>query len=745
MGDAVRTSPGSTLELSQLLLDGKTDRPEPRPAAVSRDQLIRRARASEARVVAVSAPAGYGKSTLLAEWGGAENRAVAWASLDRLDDDPAALLILIAAAMGSISPHVAELVPEMRGVGVPVLGRSAPRLAAAIRATEAPFVLFLDDVHLAASPACHDVLEVILDGIPRGSQLVIAGRHEQPYFARLRARGEGFEIGAAELRLDVDGARSIFDRARVDISPDALAAVVERCEGWPTGIFLCSLIELDGDEEPVVTGDDRFVADYLYRECVRRLPERLQLFLRRTAVLDQLSAAACDALLESNDSAGLLREVEALNLFLIPLDHRRGWFRYHALFRDFLLAELRLNEVDEIVGLHRRAADWFEGNALPAQAIEHLLAAGEVERAGLLVAELALPTYQDGRVAVLGRWMSALGEEIVDGFPPLLILRTWMAILLGHVAHAERLAARLEKLDWIDGSAEDRLMLDSSRAMIRAAMCAQGPEAAAADASFALESEPSWSMWRDQALHLHGTMRFLLGDFEGARRAFAEASTVAAAAGNVDSVLLSEADLALLAVEAGDWRTAERHSDAALDAIDAGHMEGYSTTGVALGVAARIALRRGETAKAERLLARGMRARVPSTYVLPIVAVQARLQLAKAFAESGDRVAAMHLMRELEELTSKRPRLGILIDEMTALRRRLELMSGRDGAIPLTPAELRLLPYLQTHLTISEIGKRLFITRNTVSSEVGSIYRKLDVSTRSAAVERATELGLLGE
>ncbi|RXZ51270.1 LuxR family transcriptional regulator [Agromyces fucosus] len=738
-------SVGSRLDLQQLLLGGKVRVPAPTGGGVSRRELIERARASSSRVIGITAPAGYGKSTLLAEWAEIEDRPVAWASIDRLDDDPAALLSLLASACATISAPVSEVALEMRGVGASTLGRSAPLLAAALTSTPVPFVLFVDDLHLADSLSCQDALEIVLTGVPAGSQIVLASRHAQPHLARLRASGEAVDIGIADLRIGVEGARMIFDRARIDVEDDQLAEIVERCEGWPTGVFLCALVERSGGQALAVTGDDRFVADYLYRECLGRLPDVTQRFLRRTAVLEQLSGAVCDAVLETGDSAARLREIESLNLFLIPLDRRRGWYRYHSLFRDFLLAELQVVEAAAFVELNLRAAAWFEANGLPAHAIEHLLTAGDRDRSAQLVAKLALPTYQSGQVAVVERWISEIGDAAVATYPPLVVMAAWKCALLGATAEAERWMQTLERIEWTEASVEQRLALDSSRAMLRAAMCADGPEAALADAAFAVANEPTWGPWRALALQLYGSICLLVGDVDSARGAFAETSALAPSSGNTGALLLAEAESAILAIEAGHWRAAEEHARVALDAIDANHMEGYSTSALALAVAARIAIHAGDGDRAERYLARGMRARVQCTFVLPFVSLKVRLQLATANIELGDHVTARHLVREMHELIRRRPHLGLLVEEIEVLQLRIDRMSGWTGAIPLTPAELRLLPYLQTHLTIGEIGTRLFISRNTVSSEVGSIYRKLNATTRSAAVERAIAVGLLGE
>jgi LuxR family maltose regulon positive regulatory protein len=712
---------------------------------VSRRALIDAARSGQARVVGVTAPAGYGKSTMLAEWAAAEDRRTAWASLDRFDDDPASLLTLLATACASLSPRLAEVVAQMRGLGVSVLGRSATMLAAALAEASDPFVLFLDDVHALESLECLDVLEVVLAGIPQGSQAVLASRHAQPHLARLRVDAGTRELGADDLRIDPPGARTIFAGAAVVVSEDALVQVVDRCEGWPTGVFLCALAVGAGTDVLSMAGDERFVADYLYHECLARLPDDVRSFLCRTAILDQLSGPLCDAVLGTDSSGAMLRDLESRGLFLVPLDRRGRWFRYHSLFREFLLAELERTDGGSIAGLHQRAAAWFERQAAPERAVEHLLAARSVERAGALIAELALPCYQRGEIAVVERWLAELGDDVVEASPELAVLAAWVAILQGKSPASERWAAVLERVDAGAAPDEERIAFESARAMVRAAMCVDGPERVLDDARYAVAHEPEWSPWRDQALHLLGSAWLLAGDVGAARDAFTASTACAVEMGNTDSVLLSEAELAILATDDGAWPDAEAHAHRAVRAIDDNHMEGYPTTALALAVSARIALHRGDTAAGERFLSRAMRARVHCTHVLPYVAMRARLQLAKAFAALGDHAAAHHMLREIDALRARRPRVGVLADQIDRFREKLGKSAGRIATVPLTPAELRLLPYLQTHLTIAEIGKRLFISRNTVSTEVGSIYRKLGVTTRGGAVARAIESGLLGE
>ena len=698
-------------------------------------------------MVAVTAPAGYGKSTLLTEWAAAEDRAVAWATVDRFDDDPASLLSLLAAAAGTVAPNVARVAADMRGVGTTMLGRSAPMLASALDQTETPFVLFLDDLHLAAAAECRDVLEVVLSGIPAGSQVVIASRHTQDYLVRLHVAGEVTEVGPDELKLDLDGARIIFRNARAEVSDDDLAATMDRCEGWPAGLFLSALVGgANGSSPEGMRGDDRLLADYLYRECLVRLTPALQAFLRETSILDDLSPALCDAVRLSNDSAALLRQLEELNLFLVPLDRRRRWFRYHALFREFLAHELERSDPATVPALHLRAASWLETEGMPGRAIEHLLVAGDRERSPELVAAQSRPTYQRGEVSIVERWLQELGDPIIERHPSVAVIAAWTAILQGKSPASERWAAALERIDTNGAPPEDRHAFESARAMVRAAMGVGGAEQVLRDAQLAVELEPKWSPWRDQALHLLGSALLLAGETVPARTAFADAITCAVAMGNADSEILSEAELAIVCAAGGEWAEADVHATAALRSIDANHLEGYATTGLALAIGARIAAHAGQKDRAHRLLARGMRARVPCTHLLPYLAMKVRLHLAKCYLDLGDRDAAMHLAHEIDDLLRRSPDVGVLQDEILRFRELLETTSaGTVATIPLTPAEMRLLPYLQTHLKIGEIAQRLFISRNTASSEVKSIYRKLGVGSRGGAVERALQLGLLGQ
>jgi LuxR family maltose regulon positive regulatory protein len=735
-------------EPDRSLLEAKFAIPEPHPGGVSRAELIEAARTSERRVIGVSAPAGYGKSTLLAQWARSEPRPVAWVSLDRLDDDPAALLTLLATAHARISSGSGDLVTDMGGGrGESILGRAAPRLASAFRTSPSPFVLMLDDLHELRSPDCHDVLGVVVAGIPRGSQFVAASRSEEPHVSQHRVTGDAWEIGASDLAFDAAGAEQIFSEAHVDLTREEALVVTDRTEGWPAGLYLAALIARhNGGAVSRVSGDDRYLADYLYRESLMHLSEDTQRFLRRTAVLDQLSGPLCDALTGEAGATQQLRDLEDTNMFLIPLDRRREWYRYHALFREFLLAELERVEPDVIMKLHLRAADWYESNGSAVTALEHLLHTTERDRSVRLMTELTLATYEAGQISTVQRWLSTVGDAAVEAHPPLAVLAGWITTLSAQTAEAQRWASIIDATSYDLTPEDGTASFDSARAMLRSIMCPAGPQQAMTDATLAVTEEPPWSPWRDQALALSAEAHLLVGEVQQAVALFEESSAKAATTGDTDATILSESELALLAMDRGRWAEAVEHEDRALAAIEGTRMHDYATSVLAFAGAARLAVHRGDLEEANRRLTQAMRARPSLTFMVPYLAVRLRLHLAKVYFAMADASTARHLLREIDDIMLRRPALGALAEEVSEFRDLLasDAQVEGTGGPPLTSAELRLLPYLQTHLTLREIGERLFVSRNTVSSEVSSIYRKLGVSSRGAAVEQATTIGLLG-
>ena len=741
--EALRPAP----RLSSLTLDAKFSVPQPHPGAVGRGDLIEKARASGCRLIAVTAPAGYGKSTFLVEWAANEDRPVAWVSLDRFDDDPATLLAALAYAYSLAGLGGADLMLDVRGPRVSVVRRTASRLASEFRASRAPFVLMLDDLHALRSPKCRDVLDVLISAIPPGSQLVATSRSEHPHLPRLRVLGDALELGAGDLALDAGGAAQIFTATQVTVTPELAVALTERTEGWPVGIHLAALIlkESHGQAQ-MISGADRYVADYLHSEVLSQQPKAVQRFLRRTAVLDQLCAPLCNAILGSSAAAIHLRRIEARSLFVHPLDREREWYRYHPLFREFLLAELRRTEPGIIATLHQRAADWYESSGAPARAVEHLLHIADWDRTARLVTKLARPTYMSGQLPTVQRWYRAISDVHIERYPPLAILKCWDSVLTGDTNAARRWVAVVDAASFDSVPADGSASFDSAKAMLRAAMCARGPESMMADAAFAVAHEPASSPWHDTALWLLAEADLLAGRVDEAQAAFAEASAAAATISNFASIPVCESHLAWLSMDRGEWDEAAVRLERALAVVDENRMHDYVFSIPTFVGAARFSLHRGDLKEAHQHLARAMRARPAATYLLPYLAVRLRLQLAKLYLATSDPATARQLLHEIDDILSHRPGLGTVTGELRDFRGVLASTAGSGTTVllPLTQAELRLLPYLQTHLTADMIADRLFISTHTVKTQVKAIYRKLGVSSRNDAVQKASAIGLVG-
>ena len=284
------------------------------------------------------------------------------------------------------------------------------------------------------------------------------------------------ELLAADLALDVAGAQQIFAALEVSLSADAAVTVTDRTEGWPVGLYLSALLAQEGGAAALAAaGVDRYVADYLYGEALLQQPEDVQVFLRRTALLEQMSAPLCDAILGSTDAASRLRRLEASGLFLVPLDRRREWYRYHGLFREFLVGELRRTEPELVATLHVRAADWYEAQRLPQFALDHLLNTQERTRTAQLAAARMLQTYSEGQLSTALRWLDVLGEQAIKDYPPLAVLAGWGSALIGDAAGAQRWAEFTEGASFDSPSTDGTASYESSRAMMRAVMCRERP------------------------------------------------------------------------------------------------------------------------------------------------------------------------------------------------------------------------------------------------------------------------------
>ena len=588
----------------------------------------------------------------------------------------------------------------------------------------------------------------MVGSLPEGSQVAIASRVDPPFLARCRTRGETFEIGPEDLRLDADAAFDVFRAVGAPVTPELAEEVVALTEGWPAGIYLSALVARripEAWQSPLpISGEDRFIADYLSREALQTLPPEIEQFLLSSSVLEVMSAPLCEAALEMTGAAETLRELERWNLFLVPLDRQRQWFRYHSLFRDLLLAELRRRDPAAIPRIRRRAAQWHVADGTPDRAIDYLLSDGEADEVGPLIAAQLVHAYHEGRLSTLRRWLDRCRPEVIENHPPLAVLAAWIAALSGDATNAERWAAIVAHLSFTGPLPDGSASFESSSAILRALLCASGPAVMAADADLAVGSEPPWSPWRDTALWLRGEAHRLADEPEDAVRCFTEAIELSSPArlGGRPPMLMAFVERGLIAVDAGNWSSAAADARAAVAQTSVKGASDYLAAGMAHALAALVARHDARRADLAIHLELATRARQMATYATPVAAVELRVILADLHATDGDERLAMEILDEADGIVLRRPRLGALLDRRDRIRERLERRK-ESGSHLLTPAELRVLPYLRTHLTFAEIGERLYVSRNTVNTQAGSIYRKLGVSSRAGAVDRALDLGLL--
>ena len=446
----------------------KLRRPLTRPGAVRRTLLIERlARGDPRPIVSVVAPPGYGKTTLLSQWAERNGQAFAWVSVEEPDNDPKVLLSYVAEALDQVEPIDERVFDALASPGSSVPGSVIPRLSSAFSSMTSPVALVLDDVHALHNSECRAALSVLADHVPAGSRLAFAGREEPPLrVARLRAEGRILEVGPADLSLTREEASLLLRNADLTLAEDDVAELHRRTEGWPAGLYLAALYLREGG--PVASaavsfgGDDRFVSEYVESEFLARISRQQRAFLTRTAVLERLCGPLCDAVLEVSGSAAVLADLEHSNLLLVPLDRRGQWYRYHHLFRDMLLADLRRIEPGLIAVLQRRAAQWYESNGAPDEALEYWMQAGEVDSAARLAGTLGFPAYQRGRAATVERWFGWLADHgAMENYPPLAVLAAMLYATTGKPAGAERwadVAERAAATSQPDGQPRDRAM-----------------------------------------------------------------------------------------------------------------------------------------------------------------------------------------------------------------------------------------------------------------------------------------------
>ncbi|MGZ4318246.1 MAG: LuxR C-terminal-related transcriptional regulator [Gaiellaceae bacterium] len=730
-------------------LESKVQVPPLRPGLVSRTVLVNKLRATTTIPVAtVVAPAGYGKTTLLSQWAARDSRLFAWVTLDDRDNDPVVLLRHIAAALMRDRPLDDRLVEALRNAPAALWSKAVPRLAAELSA-RSPIVLVLDDFNLLRSRGSLETIAALIDDEAEGSMLVASTRVTPTLpLAPLRASGRLLELGADALALSKREAQLLLRATGVSLSEARTAELIDQCEGWAAALYLAALSIRDGEKTGLgrtpFGGDDRYLADYFHSEYLSRLRPGPLRFLRRTSILERMCGPVCDAVLEDEGSGRELEKIERANLFLVPLDHRREWYRYHHLFRELLQRELAETEPDLVPALHGRAADWFEEAGDQESALEHSYDAGDTDRAAAILAAIAFPLYHSGRVATLEYWFKRFERaELVERYP---------AVAL-HGARVHALRGRPEQAwSWLDAATRGTFtgkLPDGTRSIkpwidvLKACQCRKGAKTMLADAEAALAGLPKGSNWRPSALAAQGAALLLLGRDEEADGVLADAAACAAEHGSTETHVIALAERALLAGRRDEHEQAEELAAEAQSLLATSGVEGAPALAIEHAATAQTLLFRGRWNEARACLTAAQELLPYLTIALPWLAVQTRIELGRGFVTLRDKPAVEELLTEIDDMLSRTPGLSMLAASAEELRREADALSEREGNVGgLTPAELRLLPLLATHFSFREIAEQLFVSRNTIKTQAISVYRKLGVSSRSDAIAEARRLGL---
>jgi LuxR family maltose regulon positive regulatory protein len=566
--------------------------------------------------------------------------------------------------------------------------------------------------------------------------------------SRLRPQGRIIEIGADDLAMSDREAAALLSGAGVDAGSHDVNALVQRTEGWPAGLYLAALAMRAGSPRTEagfsVTGDDRFVGDYLRSELLDRVSPAEVAFLTRTSILDRMCGGLCDAVVGRSGSGRTLEQLESRNLLVVPLDRRREWYRYHNLFRELLHAELRRREPELVDRLHSKAAQWYEANAAPEAAIDHAKAAGDAGRVARLVLNVMQPVWASGRIETVLKWIEWLEDRTeVEYYSGIAAHAALILALLGRPGDAERWAVAAER-DPDTGTLPDGNTMAATLAYLQALQCRHGVAQMRRDAQLAMTGLSPASPYRATMLHTQGVSYLLDGDLDRADPLLAHAFDVATSAGAVPFLPVVLAERGIAAIMRDDWYQADAFADQAMAFVQDGSLDRYWTSGLTYTFVARCAMHRGDLERARTYVARAARLRPLLSYALPVVSAQTLLELARCYIGLGDIGGARAVLRQAHDIFQQRPGLGDLPRQAAELRTRLNSDSAAiHGASSLTTAELRLLPLLSTHLTLGEIGERLHVTRNTVKTQAIAIYRKFGVSSRRSAISRMHELGLL--
>ena len=714
-----------------------------------RDRLIARlAETDDSSFAMLIAPAGYGKTTLLADWTREGERPCAWLTLDERHNDPALLFSAIAALLDRIEPIADEVFAPLTPPRVGVSNAVLPRLCEALRERRVPFVLVLDDLHTVDNPECVGALEAIAKATPPGSRLAVGSRTEPALrLARMQTDRMLTQLSAKELAMTTREAAELLEACGLRLHKDSLGGLVELTEGWPAGLYLAALT-LDPAADPNaavsdVHGDDRLIADYLRDAFLAGLDEDTLDFLTRTSILDRLSGEVCDAVLEQEGSGEVLRRLVRSNLLIVPLDRRDRTYRYHALLREMLLAELHRGDAAVAAGLHGRASEWYDAHGEVDRAVRHAIETDERGRAEALIWRSAAGFVSGGRDATVHGWLASFTDAQLVASPHLCLTQATRHLAEGDAAGVERFTGLAQ--EQLQGGAPSDPGLIAAAAILRAAGAARaGVGSMKADVQAVYGTLPIDSPWRSLCRLIEGAALHLTGERDDARVVLEDGARIGGLPmPSVQS--LCRAQLALLSLDEGDLGEAERQAALSVAETDHYGLGDYPTQALVFAAAALVRARRGrvEPAIADARSTVRLMSALPG--LSPWYEAETRITLARALLVLDDVSAARTHLIAAGRYLRKVGDADVLREWFDQASAEIASAGSLAGRWPLTPAELRLLHALPTHLSFREIAERHFVSTNTVKTQAQSVYRKLGVSSRAEAVACARAAGLLIE
>ena len=696
----------------------------------------------------VVAPAGWGKSTLVAEWLAHDGITAGWVSLDGGDNDPMRFwrYLLLAADQAGSAAGAAAL-RRLDATGSDVLRDVLPAFVNALASADAPLVLVLDDYHLVTSAQVHASVAMLLDRSPPQLHLMLITRADPALpLSRRRVRGDLAELRAEDLRFSTAEALEFFsDRLGPQLSERDVLRVLARTEGWAAGLELAAL-QLRGRSDPAAfierfTGADWHIVNYLGEEVLASQPPEVREFLLVTSVLDRMCAPLCDALTGRADGAELISEIYRANLFVIPLDDERRWFRYHHLFGGLLRHELARTSPGRPAVLHQRAAQWYAEHDDAAEAIGHAIASGNDVLSSTLVAAHWLRTFNIGQLETVRTWLDALPAELVATDASLAAARVLLALDTGRL---EEVSAALDAAE-ASGPPDTRLMF------LRALHMYKTGDVGGAAARLR-EISPSTDDAFIATVHrlVLGMTSMWLGDTDHAWELLAEAARRAEDDNNRLAYLCAAGYQALLAVNRGDLALADSLVGDAESAVGRTLSDSHFVAMFPALARARLELRRADWAGAWRAattaVERGRHGggRVELAAALLTAAAAGRIYPDAATDQAAD-VHPGALVGEARGMLRHCADPGPLVTMWLAEEQRAEAARTRQQGLfePLTDRELTILRMLPTSASLRELAADLFVTLNTLKTHLRAIYRKLGAESREEAVIRAREGGLI--